>query len=142
MEIIYKKFELHIAELLGWFGIIDTPEGLIGYPQGVNPNKVFRSKIPEYIRNEEVNDSIAITYDVEINEYKDYYCGETYVSHFKDHKSQKLARQYLVVMEAIEKLEEDIMFDIKTITITKTNIIEFKRKNFHVVENYPIEVDY
>lgn len=136
MEIIYKKFELHIAELLGWFGIVDTPNGYIGYNEGANPSKSFRSHIPQYIRNAESNNVIAITYDIQVSEYSDYFCGETYVAHFKDHKSKELARQYLIVMEAIEKIEEDIDIIFDYPKPPDTNIIEFKKKPTLIVNNY------
>jgi hypothetical protein len=102
----YLELEEEIAKYLGWFGIVRLNDSLIGYESGANPNKSFRSSIPEYSRDMNESSFLAQSYQCHVSEGDSSCSGDMYVTHYKDHSSPEQAKMYLIALEVLEKLEE------------------------------------
>lgn len=104
---IYLDVEKQFATINGWSGIVRLGNKLIGYPPGADTQKTFRQDVPRYIcdawENEKVQEKFHIYPEVNNNAYY----GDMYVSFYNHHPTQKLAKQYLIVVEAIEKMDEE-----------------------------------
>ena len=98
--------EKQLATLLGWFGIVQYQNKLIGYMSGDNPGKTFRQTIPQYTRNVEVNEKLATNFCINIVSQKDTYYGNLFVAHTKDYDNPQIAKMILVALEVIDLLEE------------------------------------
>lgn len=103
---IYLEAEKSLAEGLGWFGIVQRGEDLIGYPGISNPKKVFRSVVPKYCRDSDENSLLAQVYGCIPVPGESCAAGDIYVVHYKDHSSPEQAKMYLVVLEVLEKMDD------------------------------------
>lgn len=102
-----------LASLLGWFDIVIVEDKLIGFPIGVNSKKQFRQSIPQYTRDQEETDKLIAQYNVKIIESNDglSFFGDTYVAQNDPTIPKEFMKRYLVVLETIEILEEEIVCD-------------------------------